>query len=469
MKRFSEIKITHIFVIILVVVFIMALVVGFSMSKSSESLRELQENTEEYIKVQESISSMKEASDYLTEHCRAFVVSGDSDHLQNYFNEVEVDRRRDKAVEVISEYNESDYIKRSLNDSLKYSNELMEIELYAMKMSAEGHGIKDEITEKYLSEIVLNGNDTALSDEDKIKKATHMVFDEEYESYKTAIRKGVFDGLDNLIKDTRSDQLASYSMANRILHRSHILFFIMLLLMVIVLFIMAFGVIIPINRSIAFIQKNEKMPAGGSAEYAFLAETFNRMLDKNRKHSELLSYEATHDELTGVYNRKLFEEKRRELIDEDTALILFDVDYFKEVNDSYGHEVGDKILKKVASAIMSSFRSDDYVCRIGGDEFAVLMVHMNPEISPVVKMKIDRVTEKISIDDGLPKTTLSIGAAFSSDSDVREDLFRNADEALYRVKNAGRNGFAFYIEHDKKEHAEKESDNKEQAEKAHDE
>ena len=442
----GKLKITKIYLAMAVVLVVMAVILEVGISESSHSLDQLQNNTEKYIEVEEAISSMREASDYLTDQCRTYIVTGDKKNLFNYFDEINVARRRDKAIETITEYNESDYIQVSLEQSLKYSNELTVIEKYAMKLATEGHHIKDTEVDAYLEGVELTSEDIAMSDEAKINKAVTIVFDDEYESYKTEIVQGVYTSLENLIRDTKTDQLSSYKRASNLVKRENFLFFAMLLLTALLLIITATGVIYPINRSISYIQKNEMIPPGGSAEFSFLAQTFNRMLEKNIKHSEMLSYEATHDELTGLYNRKMFEEKRTELADVDSALILIDVDHFKEVNDTYGHETGDAILKKVAKAIAGSFRNEDYVCRIGGDEFAVIMVQMEPELKFVINRKIEMLKEKLSAEDGLPSATLSIGAAFSSDSAEISDLFRNADAALYRVKEKGRNGFAFFNE-----------------------
>ena len=119
------------------------------------------------------------------------------------------------------------------------------------------------------------------------------------------------------------------------------------------------------------------------------------------------------------------------------------MDYFKEVNDAYGHEKGDAVLKKIAEILVHSFRADDYVCRIGGDEFAVIMRHMTPGLKGIVLSKVDNVRALLAAAIDIPPVTLSIGAAFSG-GEIDEDVYRRADEALYEVKEKGRNGFAFY-------------------------
>jgi diguanylate cyclase (GGDEF)-like protein len=123
------------------------------------------------------------------------------------------------------------------------------------------------------------------------------------------------------------------------------------------------------------------------------------------------------------------------------ALILIDVDYFKTVNDTYGHAVGDKVLKRVADLMRTSFRSVDILCRIGGDEFAVVMTRVNSSMKQLVMNKMGHMNEILQHPkDDLPPVSLSVGVAFSDRENPKGDLFHDADSALYRVKKAGRKG-----------------------------
>ena len=132
--------------------------------------------------------------------------------------------------------------------------------------------------------------------------------------------------------------------------------------------------------------------------------------------------------------------------EQDIALVLVDIDDFKQVNDTYGHHVGDEVLKKVAGLLSGCFRSDDLVCRLGGDEFAVILMHarrLNPD---VVVRKLEPATKRLLAgEDGIPPVTLSIGVAFRNEQDPEQDLYKEADIALYQVKNSqGKDGIAFY-------------------------
>ena len=127
------------------------------------------------------------------------------------------------------------------------------------------------------------------------------------------------------------------------------------------------------------------------------------------------------------------------------ALILIDVDYFKTVNDTYGHAVGDRVLKRVAELLKTSFRSVDVLCRIGGDEFAVIMTRANSSMSQLVLNKMNRVNEILQHPkDDLPPVSLSVGIAFSDREEPEGDIFSDADSTLYKVKEAGRKGCAVF-------------------------
>ena len=129
---------------------------------------------------------------------------------------------------------------------------------------------------------------------------------------------------------------------------------------------------------------------------------------------------------------------------ETCALLLIDLDEFKSINDTYGHEIGDRILKEVSEILHSSFRNRDYICRFGGDEMAVIMVHADPSMKPLIENKIVEVNNELQADDrDLPAISISVGVSFGREGISLETLFKNADDALYRVKENGRCGVEF--------------------------
>ena len=156
-------------------------------------------------------------------------------------------------------------------------------------------------------------------------------------------------------------------------------------------------------------------------------------------------YNATHDSLTRVYNRAGYDLLFSSIDYQTTWLVLFDADFFKEINDNYGHETGDKVLQKIAGALTRHFRSEDYVCRIGGDEFVVFMLHTDETQHGFIERKIRQINEDLSgAGDGLPAITLSAGAAHGSFVTGPNDWFNHADKALYRTKRDGRRGVTLF-------------------------
>ena len=133
----------------------------------------------------------------------------------------------------------------------------------------------------------------------------------------------------------------------------------------------------------------------------------------------------------------------------EIAMLIVDIDNFKEINDKHGHETGDRILKKVANLFKHNFRADDYVCRIGGDEFAVIMHDITNNEKDILIGKIQKIMDECAKDeDGLPAATLSAGIAFGKKGYPIKELYKDADSALYKVKNNGRNNIKFFDEDD---------------------
>lgn len=163
---------------------------------------------------------------------------------------------------------------------------------------------------------------------------------------------------------------------------------------------------------------------------------------------------ATTDGLTGLLNHRTFMEKldeefRRLARDPGQifSLLLLDIDHFKAVNDTYGHPVGDVVLKGVASIIREMVRSVDFVARYGGEEFAVGMVGAKEGDARTMGERIRKAVENATISAGRHrlKVTLSIGVAqYSIECPKREDLVARTDEALYEAKRTGRNRVCVY-------------------------
>jgi len=154
------------------------------------------------------------------------------------------------------------------------------------------------------------------------------------------------------------------------------------------------------------------------------------------------------DGLTDIYNRRFLEETSETLVSgilrrkTSLGLLMCDLDFFKEVNDKYGHDTGDKVLKATAEVIKKSVRTSDLVIRFGGEEFLVLLIDIHPETSIEIAEKIRMTMEqtKVSITGGAISKTISIGVCeFPQDTQSFWEAIKFADVALYKAKETGRN------------------------------
>jgi len=166
---------------------------------------------------------------------------------------------------------------------------------------------------------------------------------------------------------------------------------------------------------------------------------------------EKLELIATTDSLTLLYNRRKFDEMLKYEIDRDRrykdglSLIMSDIDHFKQINDQYGHHVGDKILIEFVEKVTNAIRKTDVFARWGGEEFALLIPGANAEIAMSVAEKIRSLVE--SSQYSIEKTiTASFGVAVLMDMEDEESLVKRADKALYRAKENGRNCVEFASE-----------------------
>ena len=161
---------------------------------------------------------------------------------------------------------------------------------------------------------------------------------------------------------------------------------------------------------------------------------------------------AYHDALTGLPNRDLFRERLYTTLeggrDEPrlSAVLFIDLDNFKVINDSLGHDVGDYFLRATAERIRSLLRPTDTIARLGGDEFAVLLgeVKNEAEATGVASRLTDLIPQPVIMGERRLTTSASIGVAFGTGAESPSDLLRNADMAMYRAKGNGKAGYAVF-------------------------
>jgi diguanylate cyclase len=184
-----------------------------------------------------------------------------------------------------------------------------------------------------------------------------------------------------------------------------------------------------------------------------LAEMSSRMseikqeADAIRKKSDAIEYDAIRDALTGLYNRKAYDQRMSETIadvnryDVTISLMICDIDFFKKINDTHGHKVGDLALKKLASLLKERLRINDIITRYGGEEFAILLPHTNLDGAQKAGEGIRSYIDKASFSYKGQKIplTISVGISQFRKGDDKNSVFERTDKALYLAKQSGRN------------------------------
>lgn len=179
----------------------------------------------------------------------------------------------------------------------------------------------------------------------------------------------------------------------------------------------------------------------------------NEKLERNVKSkTKELYHTAHHDSLTGLPNRLLFLDRLKQILrysardQKNVAVLFLDLDRFKEVNDTYGHHIGDELLIQVTNVLKSCVRDEDTIARLGGDEFTIILKNIKSnDMIKVTKKIINKMQETFFVEKLEIHTSFSIGiSSFPDDGLTTDELLSNADIAMYRAKELGKNNFQFY-------------------------
>ena len=188
------------------------------------------------------------------------------------------------------------------------------------------------------------------------------------------------------------------------------------------------------NENDSYVAKiSEKIENISDSE---LKNLVTRLIDERNYLSEIVQI----DPLTGLYNRRILPRIRK-----CSAVVMFDIDDFKDINDSLGHDAGDNVIQKIGQIIKNNTRLSDYVCRTGGDEFLIAFTDCSLE---VVSSRVEKICKEITDSIELPNlhVTLSGGIASNKDNESIEELMKKADIALYKSKKEGKNRYNYYEE-----------------------
>lgn len=445
MKKHLKIKTISRISIILTIAIALLCVVLCIFGKQKYTI--VSSSTYNYINAEKSIKKFEVGIKKLNRQVRLAVSIVEQSYIDEYFLEADVIKSREKAIEDLEKLVSDSSGLQYLEKALELSNKLMGTDKYALRLIEDVIADENTSIPSGLVDIELKAEDKELSDADKIDKARQLVNSVNYETNHTFVSNEVSASLNKVSSELLNKQNNASDVFKDVYKKLEIAIVLLVLIIIIDCALLYTNVIKPLLIYNDSIKKDELIPVLGAKELQTLATTYNDVYIENEERERLMKHNAEHDPLTGLLNRGSFDSMLDIFVKDNNhfALILIDVDNFKTVNDTYGHATGDVILKKTATLLYTTFRTIDHVCRIGGDEFAIIMVEMNSNLNYTIKDKIDEINKQLAISkDGEPLVSLSVGVALTDRENPTTDIFKDADKALYVTKENGRNGINFY-------------------------
>ncbi len=431
---------------------VVSVLIGDGIVNVKSDYEKLHKRTKEYIVAQENAGNLMIGSNYLTDQARLYAVTKDRSYAEAYFTEVHKTKRRNKALDGLEKNlrRENEEVLQASKEAMQLSNELMELEIHSMKLAAMSVGEDMNRLAEEIRDYQLTEEEISYTEEEKSEAAGELVFGEEYRFMKRQIEEKMSSVTESVIKICEREQAESDDIMKNALLRQSIYTALIVILVVLAYIMIAALILRPISIYVNCIKNNNFLQITGAYEFKYLAATYNNVYEMTLEQQNMLRQKAERDALTGLLNRQSFEQLKKQFHDssDSIAFLLIDVDVFKAINDNYGHDVGDQALIKVANLLDDNFRKADYVLRIGGDEFAVLMDKVKADQKHIISSKIDMINEVLQHPQGdFPKYSISVGIAFSEEG-FHDELFQQTDQALYHTKENGRCGYTFYDELD---------------------
>lgn len=286
-----------------------------------------------------------------------------------------------------------------------------------------------------LQQVALPDEYAVLTSEEKEAVASALLSSPEYNGLKTQLA-GSVDASHRYVSERASERTGKASaQLGGVVMRQRILIIVFIVIAFLALFLNRFLVLRPISRSVERLDRRERIPVRGSSEMRHLARVYNDVLQDNMEKTEALSYTASHDALTGVWNRAAFDKAYRLYRGGQIGMLVVDVDHFKLFNDDHGHDTGDRVLVRVANTLKRYFREEDHISRVGGDEFCIILLDVCQEQAEHIYRTVEKINAALAVPEAdLPPISVSVGAAFWDRPDPVADILKDADTALLQVK-----------------------------------
>ena len=420
-------------VFLIVIGFVLMLFMVFSMYDTNKSFNQIVSVTESYLSSQQTAGMLSNIANNMSDQCADFIKTGAPDCAHVYAGQL-------NAIDTQIASNEKNKAEGEEEDpfmvkALAAFRAMNETEIRAMRLMADTLPMGMAAFPLILQQTQLSPEDQALTAEEKKALAEKLITSDEYRLHKETLTEAVDDSHRVASEQGKNRSVQTAAHVKKIMRRQKLLLLLFIVVAIVALLLNRFLIISPIQRSVDKLDQRKPLPVEGSYEVRHLANVYNEVLKDNVEKTKALSYAASHDALTGLYNRGEFDRVYSRAENEKVGIMIADVDRFKQFNDEFGHEVGDRVLKAVAAKLTEHFRTEDFVARIGGDEFCVIMPGTNQQDAAVMIEKIEQINRELQeITDDLPPITISAGFAFWDRPNPGESLFHDADATLLELK-----------------------------------
>ena len=408
---------------------------------------ELRNITKEMVNCQNVIQNLQSSSNTLTRQVRLATMTGNWQYVDTYFTELNKVDTYEEALQKLSAYDCEQEVLDHIEKTIVSFKEATQKDFYALALVETSLGNDSSQQPVSLQSVKITEQDGLLSRQKLLDRAKQSVLSAEYASCKSTVSETINSSSVSLFSSIQKKESRAASIFMDIFRKLIVCIALLAIIALINSFMIKLFVVDPLIHYNNAIQHGTILPVTGATELQMVARTYNHVYEENKQRQAIMQHQAETDPLTHILNRGSFD-RIVQLYEKDKqrfALLLLDIDTFKHINDTYGHATGDEVIKQVASIISSTFRAVDHVCRIGGDEFAVVLVEMTSAYKETVITKIQKINDLLSQQiNALPQISLSVGAAFSDRKTPGESIFKDADKALYYTKSHGKCGYTIY-------------------------
>ena len=407
-------------------------------------------DTENYVFAQKDVQDLKGEFSFLTEQARQFILTMDYEYLNSYFSRATTVESYEKASsELRVRFGGIDtQATLTLKEIVPYAKAITDREIHSMRLVASILSIDESSLPERLYSYHLSDEELAMSEREKEDAAYFLIFSHEYTELHYFIDDKIMKAANQIFLYTHQRRMNSKSFFYKAIVNQITCSALLVALLALSFFLISVLILRPIRRFVENIREEkplDKITAGAEIEY--FASTYNNMYEMNRTVKKELQRQASYDTVTNLLNRSAFEQlcAYYKGVDDSVALIIIDVDNFKHINDSYGHEIGDIALRHVSDLLKTVIGDSDRAFRIGGDEFAIIMVNYGEKDERLLHHKFVEINMTLQhpISVEFPKLSVSVGVAFSEQG-YNTEMYSHADKALYRTKENGRCGISFY-------------------------